>query len=507
MAATLEQLVKISEFQLTILNRGAGLATPIDWVASSDLENPTEFLGAGQILLTTGRQFDGWSDRDQFEMYVDRLQQIGIVGIGFGTEVFETGTPYQLVTASRSLGMPLFEVPYHTPFIALAQWVSNALDAQTEERNQWARKAQRSVSLAAIRKRDVASVLSALAIEISGEAFVLDKSGDFIAGTRNALTRPESINKVIAEVKRIAATKKRAGSSLVLENVVTTFQTLGEPSSISGVMAVQSEAAPDSAILSVITTAVALCEIALQEAALRADADNQTRAAIFALLVDGQLISAQSFPQLSQQLSPLPTQVVVALFRSLDAGSGILSKLKVVIEAAQIPAFLAPYGNRYALLIQASQRSRLEKLLRQLGLEVGLSQTVNIDRVSRACEQAELALMRVTAESPIVVWEELADEKFTGLTATSAGRAYAHLRLEPLLDRENGEALIHLAKIWFSANCRWEHAAKELGIHRHVLRKRLSEIEQVLKLDIDEFAGRAELWSLLAASEKEHATS
>lgn len=503
MAASLEQLVKISEFRLTILNHGAGLGAPIDWVASSDLEDPSEFLGAGQVLLTTGRQFEGWVDDMLFESYVERLQQIGIVGIGFGTEVFENGTPYQLVTACKRVGMPLFEVPYRTPFIAIAQWVSNALDAQTEERNQWARKAQRSISLAAIKRRDLNSVLGALSIELSGEAFILNKSADIIAGTRNALLAPESLLKVSEEVQRIATSKTRTGSSLVLDNVVTSFQTLGEPSNISGVLAVQSETTHDSATLSVITTAVALCEIALQEAALREDADYQTRRAIFSLLVDGQLVSAQSFPQLNQQLSPLPSQVIVALFRNLDTRSGNLNKLKTAIEAVPIPAFLAPFGNRFALLFQASQRGPMDKLLRQQGHEAGVSQAVSIDRISRACEQAELALIRATKESPLVVWEELADDKFTGLTATSAGRAYAHLRLEPLLDLEKGEELIHLAKVWFSVNCRWEHAAKEAGIHRHVLRKRLSEIEQVLKLDLDEFSGRAELWSLLSAFEKE----
>ena len=53
----------------------------------------------------------------------------GVVGLGFGTEVVRAGIPPLLADACGSQRIPLFEVPYRTPFIAVARANAEAIAA------------------------------------------------------------------------------------------------------------------------------------------------------------------------------------------------------------------------------------------------------------------------------------------------------------------------------------------------------------------------------------------
>ena len=93
---------------------------PVRWVHSSDLADPTPFLSEGLVLLTTGTQFAD-ADAADYRAYVDRLVARGVRALGFGTEVVRDGMPSGLVDACTAARLPLFEVPYRTPFIAVAR--------------------------------------------------------------------------------------------------------------------------------------------------------------------------------------------------------------------------------------------------------------------------------------------------------------------------------------------------------------------------------------------------
>src|SRR5690606_24258271 len=81
---------------------------------------PTPFLADDFALLTTGTQFAQRGPAHQVE-YVDRLARRGIVALGFGSDVAFPEIPAPLRRACTDAGVPLFEVPYRTPFIAVAR--------------------------------------------------------------------------------------------------------------------------------------------------------------------------------------------------------------------------------------------------------------------------------------------------------------------------------------------------------------------------------------------------
>ncbi|WP_314148478.1 PucR family transcriptional regulator ligand-binding domain-containing protein, partial [uncultured Leifsonia sp.] len=172
MPATLAQLLARPELGLRLLTPSAvgDLDAPLSWAHSSELPDPTPFLSPGQVLLITGTP-------DDVEAYVGRLVRHGIAGLGYGTEVVRSGTPEQLVEACTRLGLPLFEVPYRTPFIAVARFVADRLAADAYARNTWALRASRAISLAALRPDALGAVLAELARQIERPVALVGADG------------------------------------------------------------------------------------------------------------------------------------------------------------------------------------------------------------------------------------------------------------------------------------------------------------------------------------------
>ena len=96
----------------------AASATPVRWVHISELHDPTPWLSGGELLLTTGLSLpDEKSQRD----FVNRLEQHGLAGLGFGVGFSHAELPKGLRDEAGKLGFPLFDVPYEVPFIALKE--------------------------------------------------------------------------------------------------------------------------------------------------------------------------------------------------------------------------------------------------------------------------------------------------------------------------------------------------------------------------------------------------
>lgn len=99
---------------------------PLQWVAVTELEDPFPFLGGGEVVLTTGlRQRTGAVQRS----FVESVHRAGALAIGFGTGLSHAKVPAALIEAADARGLPVFEVPYETPFVALGKMVADALSA------------------------------------------------------------------------------------------------------------------------------------------------------------------------------------------------------------------------------------------------------------------------------------------------------------------------------------------------------------------------------------------
>ncbi|MDQ0277741.1 purine catabolism regulator [Arthrobacter silviterrae] len=124
MALSLADLLTVPA--LSLKNMGSvrtPLTTPIDWVAVTELENPQAFLSGGELVLTTGAR-QGTADAQR--SFVRQIRRAGAVGIGFGIGFEHETVPPALIAEANRWAVPVVEVPYSTPFIAIGKLVADA---------------------------------------------------------------------------------------------------------------------------------------------------------------------------------------------------------------------------------------------------------------------------------------------------------------------------------------------------------------------------------------------
>jgi purine catabolism regulator len=82
-------------------------------------------------------------------------------------------------------------------------------------------------------------------------------------------------------------------------------------------------------------------------------------------------------------------------------------------------------------------------------------------------------------------------------------RAVAEALIGPVREHDARfqTGLIEASRVWLESNGQWERAAAELGMHRHTLKARIRQVEQLTSTSLDSFAARAELWLALTSAE------
>jgi purine catabolism regulator len=119
---TLQELVDHRPFGLTVREHGAGTTVAVEWVTITELVDMQPWLGGGELVLTTGVRLVDDADQERF---VTSLVAAGAVAVGFGTGLGHEKVPEALLGAARRLDLPVLEVPFETPFVAITRWISD----------------------------------------------------------------------------------------------------------------------------------------------------------------------------------------------------------------------------------------------------------------------------------------------------------------------------------------------------------------------------------------------
>lgn len=105
--------------------------SPLSWAAVTELVDPTPFLAGGEVLLTTGVRQKTVASQTGF---VDHAVRAGVLALGYGTGLTHSKVPAAVIRRAMEVGLPLFEVPYETPFVAITRLVAEALAAENVAR-------------------------------------------------------------------------------------------------------------------------------------------------------------------------------------------------------------------------------------------------------------------------------------------------------------------------------------------------------------------------------------
>lgn len=472
----------------------------IRWVHGSDLADPTPFLADDLILLTTGTQFvsgaDGAAeDPAPYEEYVARLDARGVRGLGFGTEVVRAGIPPALVQACRAVRMPLFEVPFRTPFIAVARANAEAIAAQAYARRSWALSAQRALSLAALRAGGVESTLTELGRQLGTWAGLFDASGA-VTREHGGPLEPDTAAALRDEVAGMLRRGARAGAAVRIGGADFTVQTLGRGGHLRGAVALAAGGLDDEA-RGVVTAAVATIGLALEQQESVERGRRALHRGIAQLLLSGQ--SALAGRTLRETGMTLPAEPVLVAVGTLPTPARAAWEWADARSAEGRGAlFAGGIEDGMLLVVPASAPALLDELAARADVRVGVSAPTRYAALADAVAAARVARGRGTA--PVTHFGELIDRGILPALTGAGPRAAAAALIAPLRahDARTGSDLTRTVQGWLAADCSHERAARELGVHRHTVRARLAQAETLLRRDLSSFPVRAELWTAFA---------
>ncbi|MDE3720936.1 PucR family transcriptional regulator [Nocardiopsis sp. N85] len=474
MPPTLGGLVRTPSLGLRPLTGDEGLDRRVEWVAVSELTDPTPYLAGGELLLTTGVR---WVDSPpDLRAYVRRLARRDIAGLGFGVGVALERTPDELREAAAEFGVVLLEVERATPFIAVGKEVSRLLAKEEYEGLSRAFTAQRDLTRAAL--SGAGAIVDRLARDLGARVLLLSADGSLDhAAPVGADRHPTDLTEGLDRLKTAGP---RASMAITVGDEHVWAQPLATGRRVRGFLVVGAGGRLGPEQRTLVNAAVSLLSLELERDA-HGDIARLGEGVLIALLTGALDPTRPGAERLAAALPPAPVVVAVA-----DE-----------VGAPHPPHGILTAGHEGRALLLAGADTPVPTITDLLDGPIGVSDPVDHTGLPVALAQAERAREAARAQGGGAVRAAELPGGLLGLTDTPAGVGLAEDLLAPLLaERSHGELIASL-RAYLAASGRWDAAADALGVHRHTLRYRMRRIRDLLPVDLDDPDARAELWIAL----------
>lgn len=484
------------------LRAGAtGTSAEITFAVTTELANPGRWLSGGELVLTTGivLPLDAASRR----AYMREFAECGVAAIGFGLGLSHDAVPDELVDEAEILGLPLFEVPLPTPFVAVVKTVMNRLAEQQYESVMWASRAQPRMTRAAV-GGGVGSTIRELSSACGGPVLVLDQGAHVIEKS------PTSIStEVITAVIDLIAEQLLAGGvpdSSVFPGPtgVIVVQSIRVGRRTHGYLAVVFAGDPRPVDQVLIGHANSLLALDFEKPLrLHAEQNRVNTGALQILLSRGTDLSlAREVVDTAADESGRIKVLTVLGVDDVDTLSGAVDDH---LNAAGRPGFLLPVRDSSSLLVLLRGSDDIDFADRLFDavpaaarrrFRIGLSTAHLVADIEAAVEQSQMTAASADQRGDLVEASSLVGR--TLLALPESRRVLDNLAgilVDPLFahDVEHHTELLPSLRAYLEANGQWESAAATLGVHRHTLRSRISRAEEVLACDLSSARVRAEL--------------
>ncbi|WP_339618275.1 PucR family transcriptional regulator [uncultured Salinibacterium sp.] len=505
LAAVAEADASVPSHENTAL--AARMAAPISWVHSSDLDDPTPFLSAGNVLLTDGSQFgfDAATEHYDYNAYVARLVDADIVGLGFATHFLHQGMPAGLAAACERVGLPLIDVPDRVPFIAVIRQVADQIAAERSRRMEWSIAAHKALSYAALKPTGLRSTLIELERQLSCWVGLFDATGHPVQVPGQQRSGDRFAEPVRDEVARALRKGSRSSTALTLDAGQVTIQTLGQSGALRGALALGRGVPLDRAENELVTSVIAMATLALEQNRALDATRGYLRSSLLELLLEGKVRVARSIAAHVWGALPAEPLSVFALARHTQSHF-VLDALDALALEADGRVFFAVRGDVIVVLVEAeaevveaSALSALKRLIADQHLVAGSALAADYTELAVAVGHASSALYARGERPGVTAFADIADSGMLGVLHSAGAERVAHRVLTPLteFDAEHSAALVDTLRSWFAHDCSWGATAASLGVHRHTVRSRVDQAAGILNLDLDSFEGRLELWAAL----------
>jgi purine catabolism regulator len=534
---TVQDILEISELNLRLLAGHKSTSNPVRWVHITEVPDPTKWLKGGELLLTTGYSFVG--DEEQQVAQIKRLIDHNISGLGFGTGFSFDKVPPALVSVAEEYGFPLFEVPYHVPFIAITEAVASKIVNEQYSLLQRSLAVHEKLTKIVLEEKGLEAILSTLSALVGCSAVLFDFHGVVLC---EAAYRRHLGAELIADLWRLISDRRadRQNFALSMDGVGSGVQVYPVVAShrIGAFLAVVKDSGDfseyDRIILHNVVTVTAL-ELVKKKAV--AETEKRLAGDFFDELIASDLYEEEIARRLAFfGLEPQSPHLIVlvdidvlegdaAAERNEAAAQDIKERLHWTVDEfmarRDVLCISASRSDSVVILVQPGKRDTKEiirmaaelqaviaEMLPEISVSVGIGRPHRqlIDLRQSYYEASYAIKIRKLKGEPRVIasFDDLGSYGLLlGLQDTLSLEVFYDSVLGKLqeYDEQNSSDLVKSLACFLEANGHWGDAAEKLYVHRHTLRYRMKRVEEITGRDLNQSQDRMEFWLALKAKE------
>ncbi len=536
---TVQDILEIPDLNLKLLAGHKSVSNPVRWVHITEVPDPTGWLKGGELLLTTGYGFVGPEEQQvaQLKALIDH----NLSGLGFGTGFSFDKVPECLVRLADEYSFPLFEVPYHVPFIAITEAVASKIVNEQYALLQRSLAVHEKLTKIVLEEKGLEAILSTLAALVGCSAVLFDFHGVVLceAGYRRRLGA-----ELVADLWRSISDQRanRQDFSLSLEGVGSGVQVYPVVAShrIGAFLAVVKDSGDfsdyDRIILHHVVTVTAL-ELVKKKAV--AETEKRLAGDFFDELIASDLYEEEIARRLTFfGLDPAAEHLILLVdidgFKAFVDGPGerreaVVQDVKERLHWA-VDEFLA---RRDMLFISASRsdsvvvlvqpgkgdgqrvlamaddlQAAIAQMLPEITVSIGIGRPhASLVDLRQSYYEAHYAIKIRKLKGAGGVIASFADLGSYGLLLGLQDTLSLEVFYDSVLgklrayDEQNSSDLVKSLACFLEANGHWGDAAEKLYVHRHTLRYRMKRVEEITGRDLDLAQDRMEFWLALKARE------
>jgi PucR family transcriptional regulator, purine catabolism regulatory protein len=492
---------------------------PVRWVHISEHEDPTPWLSGGELLLTTGYNLGTAAKQRR---YVELLAGEGLAGLGFGIGFDHKRIPKAILETAEEHDLPVFEVPYEMPFIAITERAASKLVNEQFDVLERGAQVHERLERLVIEGGGLEQILAATGAAIGGAASVVDRTGAELARSGPEGDDDDAVGELALEL----AAPDTGAAPVAPETGPLAGRALAAPVpgrrggvAVAWLIAV-SERQPlgDFERLCIRQAAIVVGLELMRERVVR-----ETERRLAGDLLADALGERLGTDELTGRLRPfgIGGEAAVLIF-DLEDPPAAERQLEAALSDAGVPALVATsaIAGRPLLcaVVDASEADPIATARRaretlsggpgRNGVRVAASRPAAVGALRRAFHEARCALEATSladgSAPDVASYRDLG--AFTLLLALQdddALRLYSDGLLNPIeqTEGEYGGELLRSLEAFIENNGNWERAARQLYCHRHTLRYRIRKIEELTGRDLGRATDRIELWLALRARE------
>lgn len=479
------------ELRTRMMGGGAGQERQVQWAHVCELADPTEWLGKGDLLMTTGIGVP--KGRAGQAAYVQRLSDAGLAGMMIGENMQGPKDMSALQASAERLGFPVLLTDYGVPFASVTRAVADAWRSHENDRRAAFARLHITARMA-IEGLDLASLLDRLGQDVQAGLILWNGQAQTL-WLPHVAELPPGLHQMLGAAQPGRGTTAQAAiRRFPLDD--GEMLAISIPSRQNHVLLAR-RSSGDLLDYSLMSHLASVLGIALEHRHVEHERGFRERAELLTEVLTQKVKAGTLTRRLNAcGLSLDTTRLGVARADPLP-----LTEWAQRFELLEAPLLLVPRGQEVLVLLFARDAGAVQAIL---GAPLGLGNPVlSADRMTEALREARLAAAHGTPERPVVNYAQIADhlpwlpqsiEEARDTFRRVLGSVAAH-------DEQSNARLLHTLRVFLEQNRSWQAAAGVLHIHKTSLTYRIRRIEELTGRSLSNTADVVALWLALQAAD------